>query len=207
MSDPVAPHRMAWQCMHAEGWAILNAADRISGTIGRAVDLILASRSKVVTTGVGKSGLVARKLAATFNATGQPAVYLHPVEALHGDLGILNGNDILIVISRSGDTPELVGLLDCLENDFGFDANLAIGIIGAPNSPLAQRIPVVLDASVEREADYLDLLPTASTAVAMAVGDALACALMARRGIGAEDLARLHPAGKTERSLRERGLP
>ncbi len=186
---------IARQAMRTEGLAILAASRRLGGETERAADLIIACPSKVVTTGLGKSGLVARKIAATLTATGTPALYLHPVDALHGDMAILSRTDVLLVVSRSGATPELVRLLDHLDTILA-GGLLKAGIIGTPESPLALRMDAVLDASVEKEADPLGLVPTASTAVAMALGDALACVLMRERGIRAEDLDRMHPAGR-----------
>jgi arabinose-5-phosphate isomerase len=185
--------------MRDEGLAILEAADWLRGSMNRAAELILGMvgdtmdiHGKVVTTGVGKSGMVARKLAATLNATGQPAVYLHPVDALHGDLGIVADNDVVILVSRSGATLELIELLDHLGGLWS-----TIGIIGTPDSPLAGRVECCLDASAGNKANHLGLVPTASAAVAMAIGDGLACALMQARGITREDLVRLHPAGSS----------
>lgn len=185
---------IARRAMRTEGLAILISANRaaVSEGLERAAQAILSHHpTRVVTTGLGKSGLVARKVAATFTATGQPALFLHPVDALHGDLGILDDHDVLLMVSRSGATPELFDLLDAVAH-----LNLRkIGIIGTPGSPLALRVDESIDTSVNNEADPLGLVPTASTAVAMAIGDALACALMAARGITAADLERLHPAG------------
>lgn len=190
MSGPLTSRQAALRCMRIEGLAILAAASRITGAMDQAVDLILSYRSKVVATGIGKSGLVARKLAATLCATGQPAVYLHPVDALHGDLGVLDERDVLLVISRGGATPELLELLDLRPK------HSRIGIIGTRDSPLAAKMNVLFDAAVEEEADHLGLVPTASTVVAMAIGDALACALMRWRAIKPYDLDWLHPAGR-----------
>lgn len=181
----------ARRAMRAEGLAILRAANRMGDVLDQAAAVLLSCRGKVVVTGLGKSGLVARKIAATLCATGQPAVYLHPVEALHGDLGVLGPGDVLIVVSCSGATPELVRLLEHLDG-----APRSIGIFGTLDSPMTGWMSVVLDGSVEYEADHMGLVPTASAAVAMAMGDALACALMRARGITAADLDWLHPAGR-----------
>lgn len=191
--------------MVAEATAIMAAHHKLGHPMSRAVSLILGEPvegrgntlhrpGKVVTTGIGKSGLVARRIAAVLCSTGTPAVYLHPVEALHGDIGIVTQGNPVIMISKSGATPELVTLLEALRGMQFADTPL-IGIIGTPESWLAQTADVVLDASVQREADPLNLIPTASTAVATALGDALACALMHARGWTAADYARIHPAG------------
>lgn len=180
--------------MVVEAKAIMAAYHRLGDDFCRAVQTILDHQGKVVVTGLGKSGLVARKLAATLCSTGTPAVYLHPVEALHGDIGIVAQGNPVIMISRSGATPELVGLVEALRRMVLVDTPL-IGIVGTPGSWLALTANVVLDVSFEREADPLNLVPTASAAVAMAIGDALACVLMHARGVTAEDLRRLHPAG------------
>lgn len=179
--------------MVAESQAIMDAYHKLGDGMCRAVETILDHPGKVVVTGLGKSGLVARKLAATLCSTGTPAVYLHPVEALHGDLGVVVPGDVVLVVSRSGATPELLGLhLAMLHTGVCCPV---IGILGVVDSPMAHHVDVLLDASVEREADPLNLVPTTSTTVAMAIGDALACAIMHARGFTAADYAKVHPAG------------
>lgn len=178
--------------MVAEGQAIMTAYHRLGDAFCRAVQTILDHPGKVVVTGIGKSGLVARKLAATLCSTGTPAIFLHPVEALHGDLGMVVDGDVVLMISKSGETPELKRLLVNLAPHLSCPT---IGIIGTLDSYLWYGVDVVLDASVEREADPLNLVPTASTAVAMALGDALACALLHARGFTTADYAKVHPAG------------
>jgi arabinose-5-phosphate isomerase len=189
--------KVARAAMLAEVEAIRVAAERLDQSLVRAVDLILHSEGKVIVTGMGKSGLVAQKIAATLSSTGTPAVFLHAAEATHGDLGIYAAGDTTIMISKSGATQELVQLIPILRQ---FKSAL-IGILGNLASPLAQRVDVVLDARVAREADPLDLAPTSSTTVAMALGDALASALMHARRFSDEDFARFHPSGQLGRTL------
>jgi arabinose-5-phosphate isomerase len=151
----------------------------------------------VLVTGIGKSGIIAQKIAATLCSVGQPAVFLHPVEALHGDLGLYTPGDPTIVVSRSGNTAELLRLVTQLKAV----ASPVIGILGAPQSSLGVLMDVVLDASVRAEADPNNLAPTASASVAMGVGDALAIGLIERRGFTPADFARFHPAGQLGRNL------
>ncbi|HUG82206.1 MAG TPA: KpsF/GutQ family sugar-phosphate isomerase [Bryobacterales bacterium] len=188
----------ARSAMETESGAILSASTRLDGTLLQAVDLMLAEPGKVVVTGVGKSGVVGRNIAATLLSTGTQAVFLHPVEAAHGDLGIYTPGDVTLMVSKSGTTSELMRLLPTLRE---FESKL-IGIIGNPASPLAAKMDVVLDASVEREADPHNLVPTASSVVALALGHALAVALMTARGFSSEDFGGYHPGGQLGRSLR-----
>jgi arabinose-5-phosphate isomerase len=194
MADPVATARAA---MELEAEAIALAATRLDGDFARAVKLLQEYAGKVVVTGVGKSGSVAQKLAATLCSTGTPAVYLHPSDASHGDLGIYAPGDPSILISKSGTTGELVRLLPALRR---LNSPL-IGILGTRQSPLGREVDVFLDASVRAEADPFNLAPTASTAVAAALGDALALAVMQARRLTLEDFAHRHPAGQLGRNL------
>jgi len=186
--------------MELEAEAIGVAAARLDGDFARAVKLLQEHGGKVVVTGVGKSGCVAQKLAATLCSTGTPAVYLHPCDASHGDLGIYTPGDPTILISKSGTTSELVRLLPALRE---LNSPL-IGILGNRHSPLGKEVDVMLDASVRAEADPFNLAPTASTAVAAALGDALALAVMQARKWTPEDFAARHPAGQLGRNLRVR---
>jgi arabinose-5-phosphate isomerase len=183
--------------MRAESDAIAAAAERLGPEFDRAVALVLAHRGKVVVTGIGKSGRVGHKIVATLASTGTPAVFLHPAEAVHGDLGVYAPEDPTILISKSGATAELMRLVGVLR---GFRSPL-IGILGNPCSPLSEQVDVVLDASVRCEADPHNLAPTASAAVAMALGDALAVTLMKARRFTPEDFAVFHPAGQLGRNL------
>jgi arabinose-5-phosphate isomerase len=180
-----------------EAQAIEQASARLNEEFDLAVDLLAAHQGKLLLTGIGKSGLVAQKLAATFCSVGQPAVLLHPVEALHGDLGLYAPGDPTIVLSRSGNTEELLRLVARLRAL----ASPVIGLLGVPNSALGRMMDVVIDAGVRAEADPHNLAPTSSAIVAMALGDALAIGLMTRRGFTAEDFARFHPAGQLGRNL------
>jgi arabinose-5-phosphate isomerase len=187
----------ARQVLRAEARALEDACERLDGEFERAVDLLATHQGKILVTGLGKSGIIAQKIAATFCSVGQPSVFLHPVEALHGDLGIYAPGDPTIVVSRSGNTEELLRLVTQLRAL----ASPFVGILGMPHSALAASMDVVLDASVRAEADPHNLAPTASAVVALGLGDALAIGLMERRGFTAEDFARFHPAGQLGRNL------
>jgi arabinose-5-phosphate isomerase len=187
----------ARQVLLAEARALEAASARLDGEFERAVDLLARHAGKVLVTGIGKSGIIAQKIAATLCSVGQPAVFLHPVEALHGDLGLYTPGDPTIVVSRSGNTAELLRLVTQLKAV----ASPVIGILGAPQSSLGVLMDVVLDASVRAEADPNNLAPTASASVAMGVGDALAIGLIERRGFTPADFARFHPAGQLGRNL------
>ena len=186
--------------MQTEAHAILAASERLHENLLEAVDLILRHPGKVIVSGLGKSGHVGRKIAATLQSTGTPSVFLHPSEAAHGDLGICQSGDPVLMISKSGTTAELMDLVGPLRDL----RSPLIGILGNPSSPLAAAMDVVLDASVQREADPGGFTPTASTAVALAVGHALSVALMEARGFSAEDFSRLHSGGQLGRNLRLR---
>ncbi len=184
--------------MRAEAEGIEVAARALDEKLVRAVRLILDHPGKVVTTGMGKSGHVARKVAATFCSTGSPSVFLHPAEAVHGDLGVYAPGDPTVMFSKSGSTAELRRLVPTLRE---FRSPI-IGVLGSMASPLAAEVDVVLDASVRREADPNNLAPTASAVVALALGDALAVALILARQVSAEDFGRYHPAGQLGVNLR-----
>ncbi len=163
----------------------------------RAVQLLQACRGRIIVAGVGKSGLVGRKMAATFTSTGTPAMFLHPVESVHGDLGIVGPDDVAILISKSGESEELLGLIDAL-------ARMGVPIIALTSeasSRLSRQANVTLDLGVREEACPHDLAPTTSTTVTLALGDALAVALLQEKGFRAEDFARLHPGGALGRRL------
>jgi arabinose-5-phosphate isomerase len=183
--------------MEAEAEAIASAAGRLDAQFSRAVELILQHHGKIIVTGIGKSGRVAQKIVATFSSTGTPAVFLHPAEAVHGDLGVYAPEDPTIMISKSGATAELLRLVGVLRD---FRSPL-IGILGNPSSPLASEVDILLDASVRAEADPHNLAPTSSAAVALALGDALAVAVMQGRRFTPEEFAVYHPAGQLGRNL------
>ncbi len=181
--------------MEAEAVAALE--DRVGSEFAAAVDLVLAATGRVIVSGVGKSGIVARKIAATLTSTGTPATFLHPVEALHGDLGIVGTGDVAVLLSKSGESEELRGLLEGLERA----GVRMIAMTGRMDSSLARQADVALDCSVAEEACPHDLAPTSSTTAAQAMGDALAVALLLRRGFGKDDFARFHPGGALGRRL------
>lgn len=170
---------------------------RIDGDFSRACEALLATRGRVVCVGMGKSGHVARKIAATLASTGTPAFFVHPGEAGHGDLGMITDADTVLALSNSGETDELLMLLPVLARQ----GNVLIAMTGRPDSTLAREAAVHLDVSVPAEACPLDLAPTSSTTAALAMGDALAVALLEARGFTAEDFARSHPAGSLGRRL------
>jgi arabinose-5-phosphate isomerase len=188
----------AQKAMQIEAEAVSRAALRLDGNLACAVEMILAHRGKLVVTGLGKSGHVARKIVATLCGTGTPAVFLHAAEASHGDLGLYSPGDPTLMVSKSGNTFELLQLIPFLR---GLPSQ-RIGILGNPSTPLAAEMDVVLDASVEREADPDNLAPTASATVALSIGHALAVALMRARNFSLEDFGRVHPGGHLGRSLR-----
>lgn len=183
--------------LEVESQAIRRVAARLDDNLTRAVSMILGHRGKVVVTGIGKSGHIGQKIAATLSSTGTPAVFLHAAEAVHGDLGIYTPGDPSILISKSGATAELLRLIPLLRQ---FKSPL-IAIVGNLAAPLARQADVVLDAGVEREADHLNLAPTCSSTVALAMGDALAVALMHARRFTHQDFAQIHPAGQLGRNL------
>ena len=189
------------RCLQEEAAAIAAAANRLgSQQVEAALELLLGCRSrraKLVVTGVGKSGIVARKIAATFSSIGLTAVFLNPTDALHGDLGIVADDDVALLLSNSGETEELLAILPHLKRR----GTGRIALVGRIDSALARGCDVVLDGSVDREVCPLNLAPTASTAVAMAIGDALAAVWMERAGISPEDFAINHPAGSLGRQL------
>jgi len=177
--------------------ALAEIESRIGDEFARAVRLIADSRGRVIVTGVGKSGLIGRKIAATLTSTGTAATFLHPVDSVHGDLGIVNGEDVAILLSKSGESDELLSLLAHLKG-FGVQT---IAITGNPASALARNCDVSLDAGVKEEACPHDLAPTTSTTAALVVGDALAVALLQEKGFEREDFARIHPGGALGRQL------
>src|SRR5262249_13915680 len=177
--------------------ALAEVESRLDERFARAVDLIAGSTGRVLVAGVGKSGIIGRKIAATFTSTGTPATFLHPVDSVHGDLGIVGHDDVAILISKSGETDELVSLLQHLKR-FGVRS---IALTGVAASTLARHADVALDAWVREEACPHDLAPTTSTTAALAIGDALAVALLEEKGFRREDFARIHPGGSLGRQL------
>ncbi len=174
-----------------ESEAIADLASRLDSAFDRAVELLVGCKGRVVVTGMGKSGIVCQKIAATLSSTGTPAYFLHPAEALHGDIGLLVAGDVVLAVSNSGETEELVRCLELVRR-VGVPI---VAMTGMPGSTLARHADVHVDVAVAREACALDLAPTASTTAALAMGDALAVACYERRGFSASDFARTHPAG------------
>lgn len=187
----------AKRVIRVEADALHALADRIDGEFERAVELVLASKGRVVVTGMGKSGLVGQKIASTMASTGTPAFFLHPAEGIHGDLGMIMKGDVVIAVSNSGETDELLLILPVIKRL----GAMLIGMTGNPASTLARTSDVLLDISVREEACPLGLAPTASTTATLAMGDALAVALLVRRGFGAEDFALFHPGGSLGKKL------
>ena len=189
------------RCLQEEAAAIAAAAERLNPTqVDQALALLECcadQKSKLVITGVGKSGIVARKIAATFSSIGLMALYLNPLDALHGDLGVVAADDVCLLLSNSGETSELIEVLPHLKRR----GTACIALVGRADSSLGRGSDVVLEASVDREVCPLNLAPTASTAVAMAIGDALAAVWMERRGISPADFAINHPAGSLGKQL------
>ena len=188
----------AQRVLRIEAEAIAGLIARLDARFEQAVELLYACKGKVVVSGLGKSGLIGRKIAATFASTGTPSLFLHAAEALHGDLGTLAAGDVLVAVSSSGETEELLELLEATKR-LGIPL---ITLTAKPQSTLAASSDVVLDIAVKEEACSLNLAPTASTAAAMAMGDALAIALLERRGFQENDFAALHPRGGLGKKLR-----
>ena len=183
--------------LECEANSILSAIKRMDENFVRAIETILAHKGKLLVCGVGKSGLVGQKITATLSSTGTPAVFLHACEAVHGDLGVYEPGDPTILISNSGATVECVRLIPILKS---FNSPI-IALVGNVDSPMGRESDIVLDVSSQGEADPLGIVPTNSTTLALAMGDALACALMKARGFSKEDFARFHPAGQLGRNL------
>jgi arabinose-5-phosphate isomerase len=187
----------AKQVLRTEAEAVLALVDRIDGRFEQAVAMLLASTGRVVITGMGKSGLICQKIAATMASTGTPALFLHPAEGIHGDLGMLMKGDVVIAVSNSGETEEITRILPVLKR-MGLPL---IAMAGNPKSTLARAGDVFLDISVAAEACPLGLAPTASTTATLAMGDALAVALLLERGFREEDFALFHPGGALGKRL------
>src|SRR5438132_7500127 len=188
---------LARKVLETEAAAILALVGRLDEKFVTAVQLLRNCRGRVIVTGMGKSGIICRKIAATLTSTGTPALFLHPAEATHGDLGVLQGDDVVVALSYSGETDEILRLLETIRR---LGAKL-IAITGAPASSLAQAADVAIDCSVAEEACPLNLVPTASTTAALAIGDALAMTLLVEKGFKEEDFANLHPGGKLGKRL------
>jgi arabinose-5-phosphate isomerase len=186
------------ELLRLEASAIERAADRLdASSVGRAIELISSCKQKIVVMGIGKSGVIAQKIAQTLTSTGTVAIFVHPSDAMHGSLGVVTSGDVVIVLSNSGETDELVAMQPALASR----EVSVIAIVGNTESTIARKADVVLDASVDKEACPLNLAPTTSTTVALAIGDAIAMTLMESRGLTPEDFAANHPAGRLGKRL------
>lgn len=188
---------LARRVLQTEAAAILALVPRLGSHFEQAVELLQGCRGRVIVAGMGKSGIICRKIAATLSSTGTPAFFLHPAEAVHGELGVIQGDDVVVALSNSGETAEILRLLETIRR---LGAKL-IAITGTPRSTLAQAADVTLDCSVTEEACPMNLVPTASTTAALAIGDALAMTLLVEKGFRQEDFANLHPGGKLGKRL------
>jgi arabinose-5-phosphate isomerase len=188
---------LARKVLETEAAAILALVPRLDGRFDRAVHLLRHCAGRVIVTGMGKSGIICRKIVATLSSTGTPSFFLHPAEAIHGDLGVIQREDVVIALSYSGETDEILRLLEAIRR---IGATL-IAITGSPASTLAQAADVALDCSVAEEACPMNLVPTASTTASLAIGDALAMTLLVEKGFRQEDFANLHPGGKLGKKL------
>jgi arabinose-5-phosphate isomerase len=193
----MADRALARKVLETEAAAILALVDRLDDRFDSAVQLLRQCKGRVIVTGMGKSGLICRKIAATLTSTGTAAFFLHPAEAIHGDLGVIQTDDVVVALSYSGETAELLHLLETIRR---LGARL-VAITGHPRSSLAEAADVALDCSVAEEACPMNLVPTASTTAALAIGDALAMTLLVEKGFRQEDFANLHPGGKLGKRL------
>jgi arabinose-5-phosphate isomerase len=196
-TDPTTELELARKVLRIEAAAILGLVDRVDDAFTSAVGLLFLCRGRVLLTGMGKSGLIGRKIAATLSSTGTSAFFLHPADAIHGDLGALQPDDVVVALSYGGETGEILRLLETIRR---VGAKM-VAITGFPASTLGQAADVTLDCRVNEEACPLNLAPTASTTAALALGDALAMALLVRKGFRQEDFANLHPGGKLGKRL------
>jgi arabinose-5-phosphate isomerase len=189
---------LARKVLQTEAAAVLALADRLDDRFAAAVALVRDCKGHVILTGMGKSGIVCRKIAATFSSTGTSALFLHPAEALHGDIGVIRGEDVVIALSYSGENEELVGILETLKRL----GTKLVALTGAPRSTLAQAADVALDCRVSEEACPMNLVPTASTTAMLALGDALAMTVLVEKGFQPDDFAKLHPGGNLGKKLK-----
>jgi arabinose-5-phosphate isomerase len=183
--------KQAKEVLKIEAQGILSLVDRVGPEFEKAIEIIMKAKGRVILAGMGKSGLVARKIAATLNSTGTPSQFLHPAEAIHGDLGMVTSDDVVVAISNSGQTAEINNILPMLKK---IGAKI-IGFTGGMDSPMAETCDLVIDVGVEREACPMGMAPTASTTAALAMGDALAVVLINRRHFNQDDFKRFHPGG------------
>jgi len=199
MEDPSVPKMTARRVLEIESRAIADLVDRLDEGFDRAVELLAECRGRVIVTGMGKSGIIAQKIAATFSSTGRPAYFVHPAEAVHGDLGMIVSGDLLLALSNSGETAEILRLLELVRRV----GTHIIALSGDADSTLARHADAHLFVGVDQEACGMDLVPTASTTAALAMGDALAVASFEERGFSQKDFARFHPGGRLGRKLQQ----
>jgi arabinose-5-phosphate isomerase len=197
MQETATALELARKVLRIEAAAILGLVDRLDGEFERAVQLLFECRGRVIVTGMGKSGIICRKIAATLSSTGTPAFFLHPAEAIHGDLGAIREDDVVMALSHSGETEELIRLIESIRR---IGARL-IAMTGCPASTLGRAADVAIDCGIAEEACPMNLVPTASTTAALALGDALAMTLLVRKGFREEHFASLHPGGKIGKRL------
>ena len=183
--------------IQTEAEAVFALVDRINEQFEKAVSAIISCKGRLVVLGVGKSGLIAQKIAATMASTGTPSQFVHPGDAFHGDLGMITKNDIVLIISNSGETHELIQIIPAIRNKKVH----IIGMIGRENSTLYNSVDIIIDTSVEKEACLLNLAPTSSTTATLAMGDALSISILEQRGFSAQDFAELHPGGSLGKKL------
>ena len=193
------PKLTARRVLEIESRAIADLADRLDENFDRAVKLLADCRGRVIVTGMGKSGIIAQKIAATFSSTGRPAYFVHPAEALHGDLGMIVSGDLVLALSNSGETAEIVRLLELVRRI----GTHIVAMSGDPESTLARHADAHIYVGVDQEACGMDLVPTASTTAALAMGDALVVASLEERGFSQKDFARFHPGGRLGRKLQQ----
>ena len=193
----MADRALARKVFQTEAAAVLALADRLDERFDRAVELLRACHGRVILTGMGKSGIICQKIAATLSSTGTPAHFLHPADAIHGDLGVIQSDDVVVALSYSGETDEIVRLLEFIRRI----GSRLIAITGSKQSTLAQAADVALDCGVAEEACPMNLAPTASTTASLAIGDALAMTLLVEKGFKEDDFASLHPGGTLGKSL------
>ncbi len=193
----MADRALARKVLQTEAAAILALVERLDERFDRGVDLLRQCKGRVILTGMGKSGIICQKIAATLSSTGTPAHFMHPADAIHGDLGVIQSDDVVVALSYSGETDEILRLLEFIRR---IGVRL-VAITGAPTSALAQAADVTLDCSVTEEACPMNLVPTASTTAMLAIGDALAMTLLVEKGFKQEDFANLHPGGTLGKSL------
>jgi arabinose-5-phosphate isomerase len=197
MANSIDIKSVATRTIRLEADAILSLADFIDDQFVAAIDVIASNKGRLVVSGIGKSAIIAQKLVATLNSTGTPAIFLHAADAIHGDLGIVQQQDVVMIISKSGESPEIKVLMPLLRN-FG---NKLIGMVGNMNSYLAKHVHIILNTTVSQEACPNNLAPTSSTTAQLVMGDAIAIVLMELKGFGSEDFAKFHPGGTLGKKL------